>query len=707
MSDDAATGASEYQPRGPEEAPRQAKSLTIGAVCKALQQEFPDISISKIRYLEDQKLLSPRRTPGGYRLYSAADVSRLRTILRLQRDEFLPLRGDPPGAGGGAHVRGGARSRSRRRATAPARPDGRPGAALRRITFSLRDRGALYSLEDVVEETGAEPRLIAELEDYGIVKGEVARRHALLRRDRARDRARGHRARALRRGGAQPARVPDLGRARGGAAAADPRPVAALAEPGAAQGGRRGAREPRRGRVAPEAPAARARPAPHREVSPWTCAALIRDIPDFPKPGIVFKDITPLLLDRGAGLAVDALAAWARPRDVDLVVAAEARGFILGAALARELGVGFVPARKPGKLPAETVSAEYILEYGVDALEVHADALRDGARVLVHDDLLATGGTARALAELAESAGAVVAGCAFLVELAFLGGRERLARYRRPRARRVRRRVTPREQRSSGAGASPGPGRRRCRARGRAAARRARRLRRRRLAAGRARGRGAAAERAAGRARERLLAVAEVRDDRASRVLRCRGKSLPRPAGPARGRLRVRARRGRRPRRRGRRCWRCCRPDGGGIAVVPFGGGTSVVGGLAGLRGPRRARLARPRAAGPRARRRRALADRGFEPGIRLPEADARAARARADARPRAAVVRVGERRRLRRHALGRPGLDRARADRRATWSALELVTPAGALAHARRRRAPPRGRRCASWWSAPRARSA
>ena len=156
----------------------------------------------------------------------------------------------------------------------------------------------------------------------------------------------------------------------------------------------------------------------------------IRDIPDFPKPGIVFKDITPLLLDPAAiDTAVTALADWARPRSVDFVVAAEARGFILGAALARELGSGFVPARKPGKLPAETVSAEYILEYGVDALEMHADALRDGARVLLHDDLLATGGTARALCELAEGAGAVVAGCAFLVELSFLGGRERLAPY--------------------------------------------------------------------------------------------------------------------------------------------------------------------------------------------------------------------------------------------------------------------------------------
>ena len=155
--------------------------------------------------------------------------------------------------------------------------------------------------------------------------------------------------------------------------------------------------------------------------------ARIRDIPDFPKPGILYKDITPLLLDAEAlSMAVRELADWVRPREVDYVVAAEARGFILGAALAIELGAGFVPARKPGKLPSDTIAAEYILEYGVDALEMHADALAHGARVLLHDDLLATGGTARALAELVEGTGAEIVGCGFLVELAFLGGRERL-----------------------------------------------------------------------------------------------------------------------------------------------------------------------------------------------------------------------------------------------------------------------------------------
>jgi adenine phosphoribosyltransferase len=159
-------------------------------------------------------------------------------------------------------------------------------------------------------------------------------------------------------------------------------------------------------------------------------ASHIRNIPDFPKPGIQFKDITPLLLDAAAlREAVRELADWVRPREVDFVVAAEARGFILGAALAIELDAGFVPARKPGKLPSQTISAEYILEYGVDALEMHADALAHGARVLIHDDLLATGGTARALADLVQGAGAEVVGCGFLVELDFLDGRERLAGY--------------------------------------------------------------------------------------------------------------------------------------------------------------------------------------------------------------------------------------------------------------------------------------
>src|SRR3984957_12836325 len=154
----------------------------------------------------------------------------------------------------------------------------------------------------------------------------------------------------------------------------------------------------------------------------------VRDIPDFPHDGIMFRDITPLLVHPGAlDQAVEQLAAaCAELEPIDYVVAAEARGFILGAALARQLHAGFVPARKPGKLPHDTVSAEYALEYGLDALEVHADALAGGARVLIHDDLLATGGTAGALADLVSRLGGEIVACVFLVELSFLGGRARL-----------------------------------------------------------------------------------------------------------------------------------------------------------------------------------------------------------------------------------------------------------------------------------------
>jgi adenine phosphoribosyltransferase len=158
--------------------------------------------------------------------------------------------------------------------------------------------------------------------------------------------------------------------------------------------------------------------------------ALIRDIPDFPKPGVVFKDITPLLADpKALDAAVAGLADRFRDRRPDLVVGAEARGFLLGPAVARELGAGFVLARRPGKLPHDTVTAEYELEYGHGTLELHTDAVSAGERVLVHDDLLATGGTARALCQLAEAAEGTVVGCGFLVELSFLEGRERLDGY--------------------------------------------------------------------------------------------------------------------------------------------------------------------------------------------------------------------------------------------------------------------------------------
>jgi len=156
--------------------------------------------------------------------------------------------------------------------------------------------------------------------------------------------------------------------------------------------------------------------------------ALIRDVPDFPKPGIVFKDITPVLASPAAyRAAVEGLAELAIGLRPDIVLAAEARGYLLGPAIAAQLGCGFVLARKPGKLPRDTISAEYELEYGTDTLEIHTDAISRGARVLVHDDLLATGGTARGMCDLVEQCGGEVAGCGFLIELNFLGGRERLA----------------------------------------------------------------------------------------------------------------------------------------------------------------------------------------------------------------------------------------------------------------------------------------
>ena len=158
--------------------------------------------------------------------------------------------------------------------------------------------------------------------------------------------------------------------------------------------------------------------------------AKVRDVPDFPKPGIIFKDIMPLLADATAlKETVDRLAEWAEPRKPDLILGAEARGFITGGALACRLSCGFVPARKPGKLPWRTVNVKYALEYGFDALELHADAITAGQRVLVHDDVLATGGTAKAKTELVEQLGGEVVGLAFIIALDFLNGRDRLGGY--------------------------------------------------------------------------------------------------------------------------------------------------------------------------------------------------------------------------------------------------------------------------------------
>jgi adenine phosphoribosyltransferase len=156
----------------------------------------------------------------------------------------------------------------------------------------------------------------------------------------------------------------------------------------------------------------------------------VRDVPDFPQAGIVFKDIMPLVADAEYfRAAIDGLVELARPLRPDVILGAEARGFIFGGALAYELGCGFVTARKPGKLPRETVTATYDLEYGTDSLHVHADAIPRGSRVIVHDDLLATGGTAKAKIDLVEQVGAEVVGLLFVIELGFLNGREKLAGY--------------------------------------------------------------------------------------------------------------------------------------------------------------------------------------------------------------------------------------------------------------------------------------
>lgn len=158
--------------------------------------------------------------------------------------------------------------------------------------------------------------------------------------------------------------------------------------------------------------------------------AFIRDIPDFPKPGILFRDITPLLADgRSLEKAIELLAEPFMEAGIDIVAAVEARGFIFGSAVAKALGAGFVPIRKKGKLPFETHSVSYGLEYGKDVVEVHTDAVKPGARVLMVDDLLATGGTMVAACELVEKLGGEIAGLTFLIELADLKGRENLSQY--------------------------------------------------------------------------------------------------------------------------------------------------------------------------------------------------------------------------------------------------------------------------------------
>ena len=158
--------------------------------------------------------------------------------------------------------------------------------------------------------------------------------------------------------------------------------------------------------------------------------SLVREVPDFPKPGIGFKDITPLLVDPAAlRQSVGELADWSAEREPDLILGAEARGFWLGAAIACKVGCGFVPARRPGKLPPDTVSAKYMLEYGENALEVNSHTISEGARVVIHDDVLATGGTVEAIAGLVESLGGHVVGINFVIALGVLEGRNKLSQY--------------------------------------------------------------------------------------------------------------------------------------------------------------------------------------------------------------------------------------------------------------------------------------
>jgi adenine phosphoribosyltransferase len=157
---------------------------------------------------------------------------------------------------------------------------------------------------------------------------------------------------------------------------------------------------------------------------------LIRDIPDFPKPGILFKDITPLLANpAGLSLAVEFLTQPFRDQHIDIVIGAESRGFIFGTAVARNLSAGFVPIRKPGKLPFKKLSLTYDLEYGTDTMEVHSDAIKPGQRVLLLDDLLATGGTMRACCELVEQLGGNIVGISILIELVGLGGKDKLSKW--------------------------------------------------------------------------------------------------------------------------------------------------------------------------------------------------------------------------------------------------------------------------------------
>ena len=393
--------------------PGSGRRLTIGAVCAALRIDHPDISISKIRYLEEQGLLHPQRTRGGYRLFAQEDVERLRTILRLQRDEFLPLRVIRDEL---EKATEGARQRPRRRPVST-------GAA----------RGPRFG--ELLSAAGVNEEFVRSLEEFGLIGAEAGRfrpEDVQIVAAAARLQRYGFDARHLRAvhsaiqreaGLVEQVLAPQLRSANPDRVGAGLEQLDELAGLCAELTESLLVRDLRR---LAGATTASTRSGGAHVIDLLT--SRIRDVPDFPKAGIVFKDITPLLADpKALAGAVDTLAERVSPFRPEIVLGAESRGFILGPALAIRLGVGFAIARKPGKLPWKTVTASYALEYGEDSLELHDDAIEPGMRVLVHDDLLATGGTARATCDLAEAIGGTVVGCAFLIELAFLGGRERLA----------------------------------------------------------------------------------------------------------------------------------------------------------------------------------------------------------------------------------------------------------------------------------------
>ena len=400
-------------------------------MCKALVQEFPDISISKIRYLEDQKLLSPRRTQGGYRLYTQSDIQRLRTILRLQRDEFLPLRVIRQELAGGRTER----------EVAPPAGDGR-GAAPRRSSPSAIP-GALYSLEDVVEETGADPTLVRELVDFGVIKGDCAAARATSTRPSARSSARSPSWPATASAGATCACSAARPTARRSCCrASSPRRCARAIPSGARRRSRRW-RTWRRSH-APQAPAADPRPAQDRHLS--------RRRPGHGERSICAASSATSRTSRGRGscsrtsrrccstpAALDArrrrLAELGAPPTVDLVVAAEARGFILGGG-ARAPARRRVRARRASPASCRTRRSAPSTRSSTGSTRSRSTPTRSPAAPACSSTTTCwpPAGPPGALCDLVAGLGGEIVGCAFLVELSFLGGRERLAPHHGPRA---------------------------------------------------------------------------------------------------------------------------------------------------------------------------------------------------------------------------------------------------------------------------------